>query len=100
MATKLGTTVKERDIRGRTDFRPLTTVTIDGEHARDFDDAITIDKLPNGNYWLGVHIADVSYYVSEESELDKEAKYKAERKKARKAERQRKKKPAKKKKRK
>ena len=51
--------VAERDIRGRTDFRAVPTVTIDGEHARDFDDAITIEKLPNGHYWLGVHIADV-----------------------------------------
>jgi ribonuclease R len=72
-ATRLGTAVQERDLRGRADFRNLPTVTIDGEHARDFDDAITIDKLPNGNYWLGVHIADVSHYVREGSALDHEA---------------------------
>jgi ribonuclease R len=72
-AKRLGTAVKERDIRGRKDFRAVTTVTIDGEHARDFDDAITIEKLPSGNYWLGVHIADVSHYVKEGSALDEEA---------------------------
>jgi len=72
-AKRLGGAVKEKDLRGRTDFRPLTTVTIDGEHARDFDDAITIEKLPNGNYWLGVHIADVAHYVPEGSALDEEA---------------------------
>jgi len=72
-ANRLGGTVKDKDIRGRTDFRPLTTVTIDGEHARDFDDAITIDRLPNGHYWLGVHIADVAHYVPEGSALDEEA---------------------------
>lgn len=72
-AGRLGTVVKERDIRGRTDFRGVTTVTIDGEHARDFDDAITIEKLPNGHYWLGVHIADVSHYVGEGTALDEEA---------------------------
>src|SRR6188474_3199125 len=49
-ALKLGQAVSERDIRGRTDFRDQLTVTIDGEHARDFDDAITIEKLPNGHY--------------------------------------------------
>jgi len=72
-ATRLGVHVHERDIRGRTDFRGVVTVTIDGEHARDFDDAITIEKLPNGHYWLGVHIADVSHYVQEGSALDREA---------------------------
>src|SRR3954463_10555278 len=72
-AKRLGGAVKEKDIRGRTDFRPITTVTIDGEHARDFDDAITIEKLPNGNYWLGVHIADVAHYVPEGGPLDEEA---------------------------
>jgi ribonuclease R len=72
-ATRLGGAVKEKDLKARTDFRTVTTVTIDGEHARDFDDAITIEKLPNGNYWLGVHIADVAHYVPEGSALDEEA---------------------------
>jgi ribonuclease R len=72
-AKRLGDEVHPRDTRGRTDFRPLQTVTIDGEHARDFDDAITIERLPNGNYWLGVHIADVSHYVPEGGALDEEA---------------------------
>src|SRR5216110_2255061 len=72
-AVRLGTTVSERDIRGRSDFRDLLTVTIDGEHARDFDDAITLEKLRNGSFWLGVHIADVSHYVQEGSALDREA---------------------------
>jgi ribonuclease R len=72
-ATALGSTIPEAEIAKRTDFRPLQTVTIDGEHARDFDDAITIEKLPNGNFWLGVHIADVSHYVRDGSALDREA---------------------------
>jgi ribonuclease R len=72
-AVRMGTQVSERDIRGRSDFRGLPTVTIDGEHARDFDDAITIEKLPNANFWLGVHIADVSHYVHDGSALDREA---------------------------
>src|SRR5207249_2721947 len=72
-AVRLGTAVSERDVRGRTDFREIPTVTIDGEHARDFDDAITLEKLPNGHFWLGVHIADVSHYVREGSALDREA---------------------------
>ena len=70
---ELAASVHEKDLRGRTDFRPLTIVTIDGEHARDFDDAISIDVLPNGHFWLGVHIADVAHYVQEGSALDEEA---------------------------
>jgi ribonuclease R len=72
-ARRLGHAVKEKDLRGRTDFRADVTVTIDGEHARDFDDAITLERLENGNYWLGVHIADVAHYVQEGSVLDEEA---------------------------
>jgi ribonuclease R len=72
-AKRLGGEVRDRDLAGRTDFRPVTTVTIDGEHARDFDDAITIERLENGNYWLGVHIADVAHYVPEGGALDEEA---------------------------
>ncbi|MGE3512065.1 MAG: ribonuclease R, partial [Vicinamibacterales bacterium] len=72
-AAAIGLTIGERDLRGRTDFRDVVTVTIDGEHARDFDDAITIERLPNGHFWLGVHIADVSHYVPEDSALDREA---------------------------
>lgn len=62
-----------RAIEGRTDFRGWPTVTIDGEKARDFDDAVSIKKLPGGRFLLGVHIADVSHYIREGSELDKEA---------------------------
>ena len=72
-AGRLGHSVRERDLKGRTDFRSWQTVTIDGEHARDFDDALSVDRLPNGNFWLGVHIADVSHYVEEDSALDTEA---------------------------
>jgi ribonuclease R len=72
-ANRLGTVVKERDIKERTDFRDILTVTIDGEDARDFDDAITIERLSNGHYWLGVHIADVAHYVREGGALDGDA---------------------------
>ncbi len=72
-ATRIGGAVREKDMVGRTDFRDRTVVTIDGEHARDFDDAISIERLPNGHYWLGVHIADVAHYVHDGSALDAEA---------------------------
>jgi ribonuclease R len=63
----------EVDLRGRRDFRDLPIVTIDGETARDFDDAVHVAHLPNGNYELQVHIADVAHYVERGSHLDREA---------------------------
>lgn len=65
--------VTENDLANRVDLRGLTTVTIDGETARDFDDAVSLEELPNGHLRLGVHIADVSYYVREGSALDEAA---------------------------
>lgn len=60
-------------IAERVDLRDRTIVTIDGETAKDFDDAVEVQALPNGNYLLGVHIADVAHYVTEGSALDREA---------------------------
>ena len=65
--------VNSSEIAGRMDLRDRMTVTIDGEDAKDLDDAITLCKDENGGYELGVHIADVSHYVKEGSALDKEA---------------------------
>lgn len=72
-AEKLPDHVREEDLAGRRDLRGVKMVTIDGADAKDLDDAVSIGRLPNGNYRLGVHIADVGYYVHEGSLLDKEA---------------------------
>lgn len=70
-ASKKSPTAK--DFKGRVDYRGLTILCIDPEGARDHDDAVSVERLPGGGFKLGVHIADVSYYVPEGSALDEEA---------------------------
>lgn len=65
--------VTDEEKKGRVDITDQPAVTIDGDDSKDFDDAVVCWQLPNGNYHLGVHIADVSHYVHEHSPLDKEA---------------------------
>lgn len=72
-AHKLDTRITAAEIAKRWDFREVTTFTIDPVDAKDFDDALSIEKLENGNWRIGVHIADVSHYVVPGSILDKEA---------------------------
>ena len=72
-AKKCGNKVEKKDIPNRRDFRDKVIFTIDGEDAKDLDDAVRVEKLENDNYRLEVHIADVSYYVKENSLLDSEA---------------------------
>lgn len=69
----LPTEISKEEIKKRRDFRNITTFTIDPEDAKDFDDAISVRRLENMNWEIGVHIADVSHYVQPDSELDKEA---------------------------
>lgn len=72
-AERFSTAIEEPELARRRDFRASPIVTIDGETARDFDDAVLVDRLPNGNFALQVHIADVSHYVRPGSAIDAEA---------------------------
>jgi ribonuclease R len=72
-AAALPDALSEKDFVGRDDFRKRNTITIDPKTARDFDDAVDVEVLPNGTYQLGVHIADVSHFVTMDSAMDIEA---------------------------
>lgn len=72
-AESVATEITEADIASRRDMRSVTTFTIDPKDAKDFDDALSVEKLDNGNYEIGVHIADVSHYVKPGTALDAEA---------------------------
>ncbi len=74
-AAALADALSEKDFVGRDDFRKRQTITIDPKTARDFDDAIDIEVLPDGTFQLGVHIADVSHFVALDSATDREARY-------------------------
>ena len=72
-AQKIDTSIQESEIKKRRDLRDTLTFTIDPKDAKDFDDALSFKKLENGNYEIGIHIADVSYYLKEGTLLDDEA---------------------------
>jgi len=72
-AQRIPSVIRQEDLKGRRDFRSFDVVTIDGETARDFDDAVWVDRLDNGRYALHVHIADVSHYVQPDTPIDREA---------------------------
>ncbi len=72
-AEEISDVITNEEIARRRDFRDVTTFTIDPFDAKDFDDALSFKKLDNGNYEVGVHIADVAHYIKPESALDKEA---------------------------
>jgi ribonuclease R len=70
---KIPEEIPQEEIQSRRDLRDKVIFTIDGEDSKDLDDAVSIEKLENGNYLLGVHIADVAHYVKENSKVDREA---------------------------
>ncbi|MDA3954628.1 MAG: ribonuclease R [Bacteroidales bacterium] len=72
-ANNISEVITEADLKARRDFRDITTFTIDPADAKDFDDALSIQKLENGNWEVGVHIADVTHYVTPESIVEREA---------------------------
>jgi ribonuclease R len=72
-AARLPDGIRESDLEGRDDFRPRNTITIDPTTARDFDDAVDVNVLPDGSFQLGVHIADVAHFVQPGSAMDREA---------------------------
>ena len=72
-ADSISEEITAKDLKGRKDFRDTFTFTIDPADAKDFDDALSFRKLKNGNYEVGIHIADVSYYVTPGTAVDKEA---------------------------
>jgi ribonuclease R len=73
VAEKIPTEITAEEIKKRRDFRNITTFTIDPLDAKDFDDALSIERLENGNWEIGIHIADVAHYVTEGSAIDQEA---------------------------
>ena len=72
-ANAIPDTIDEKEMANRRDLRNEVVVTIDGADAKDLDDAVAVTRLDNGHFKLGVHIADVSYYVTEGSPMDREA---------------------------
>lgn len=76
-AAKIPEAIPEEEIARREDFRGVTTFTIDPKDAKDFDDALSARRLDNGNWEVGVHIADVTYYVKPDGVIDKEAQHRA-----------------------
>lgn len=72
-AASIPDTISEKDIQERRDFRRITTFTIDPDDAKDFDDALSIEKLPNNCWEVGIHIADVTHYIKPKTLLDEEA---------------------------
>lgn len=77
VAARIPDTISNEEIKKRNDVREIFTITIDPADAKDFDDAISFRKLKNGNYEIGIHIADVSHFVEPDNELDKEAYHRA-----------------------